>query len=78
MMIKMTQSGLDPRDCAYIDGQWQNSRAASDCPSSIRPRATPFSYVVAGDRSDLDRAVVAARAAFPALRQRLWPNGWLC
>lgn len=65
MMIEMPQSGLDPRDCAYIDGQWQKQSGSEQLPIVNPATGDAFSYVVAGDRSDLDRAVFAARAAFP-------------
>lgn len=66
MTMQLAETGLDPRECAYIDGQWQKQSGRERLPVVNPATGQVFAHVVAGDRTDLDRAVAAARAAFPA------------
>ncbi len=60
-------------DCTrhYIDGQWVAS-ASSDVRDIVNPATErPAGRVVYGNAADVDRAVQAARAAFPAFSERI-------
>ena len=66
MTTLIAQAGLDPHACAYIDGRWQ-AQSGTERLNVVNPATGEIvAQVTAGDRRDLDRAVAAARAAFPA------------
>ena len=66
MTTLIAQAGLDPHACAYIDGRWQ-AQSGTERLNVVNPASGEIvAQVTAGDRRDLDRAVAAARAAFPA------------
>jgi aldehyde dehydrogenase (NAD+) len=50
----------------YIDGAWVDPVAGGTLPVIDPATETPFAEIAAGTEADIDRAVMAARAAFPA------------
>ncbi|PZU07999.1 aldehyde dehydrogenase family protein [Sphingomonas sp.] len=54
---------------AYIDGAWVEASGGEMLPVIDPARETAIAHVAAGSAADLDRAVAAARAAFPAFSQ---------
>ena len=61
-----TCSATDKRCCAYIDGDWIRVSGNEMLPVVDPSSGEIIAEVAAGTAADLDRAVAAARAAFPA------------
>lgn len=59
-------SAFDCLDCAYIGGAWVRVAGEERLPVIDPAREETIAHVTAGTAGDLDRAVAAARAAFPA------------
>jgi len=59
-------SVVDNMGCAYIDGAWVELPGAQTLPVIDPSSGESIAEVVAGTAADLDRAVAAARRAFPA------------
>ena len=59
-------SVADNMGCAYIDGAWVELPGAQTLPVVDPSSGESIAEVVAGTAADLDRAVAAARRAFPA------------
>lgn len=59
------------RDCRqfYINGQWVHPAARHDLPVENPATEQPIAVISQGSREDLDRAVAAARQAFPGYSQ---------
>src|SRR5665213_3062053 len=57
---------MDHRLEFYIDGQWQRPLSAATLDVIDPATEQPFTRIAAGNAADVDRAVAAARRAFPA------------
>ncbi|MCJ2182936.1 aldehyde dehydrogenase family protein [Novosphingobium sp. 1949] len=66
MSIQVAELPAGLRDAAYIDGAWQAASGQESLPVVNPATGRAFAQVTAGVAADLDRAVAAARAAFPA------------
>ena len=53
-------------DCAYIDGDWVPASGSEKLPVVNPATSQIIAEVIAGTSADVDRAVAAARKAFPA------------
>ncbi len=65
MTTDLADLAADVLDAAYIDGRWQPQSGTERLPVVDPSTGVEIAHVTAGNRSDLDRAVAAARAAFP-------------
>lgn len=59
-------AATDRTGCAYIDGCWVPTSGTDSLPVTDPASGAVIATVAAGSASDLDRAVAAARRAFPA------------
>ena len=65
-VAEMAHAATDKRHCAYIDGGWTPVLGTEILPVVDPSSGEIIAEVMAGTAADLDRAVAAARAAFPA------------
>jgi len=64
-IAEATRAATDKRNCAYIDGGWTPVSGNEMLPVINPSCGEIIAEVAAGTAADLDRAVAAARAAFP-------------
>lgn len=65
-LAEIMGSVVDNMGCAYIDGAWVELPGAQTLPVIDPSSGESIAEVAAGTSADLDRAVAAARRAFPA------------
>jgi aldehyde dehydrogenase (NAD+) len=65
-LAELARAATDKRHCAYIDGGWTPVSGTEMLPVVDPSSGEIIAEVTAGTAADLDRAVAAARAAFPA------------
>ena len=65
-VAEMARAATDKRHCAYINGGWISVSGTELLPVVDPSSGEIIAEVTAGTAADLDRAVAAARAAFPA------------
>ena len=75
--VAAARANLGQTHMLYIDGQWTTAARTFTTHSPI-DTSVVMGHFQDGDAGDIDRAVRAARAAFPTWRATPWPDGSRC